>query len=134
MEFSSFPFLSPLLHCRGLSAVYFSKFCLLKVCKEISNLPLPPSPMHSEHPALSAVCPFQFLVYYSGFFCVVFLQGGGHSVQGAMLVYPRGGNTVCHLFAHLLVCISQAGLEPVSGGTGALLFSQCKVAWRDPRW
>jgi hypothetical protein len=31
---------------------------------------------------------------------------GGQSVQGAMLVYPRGscGNTTCHLFAHLMVC------------------------------
>jgi hypothetical protein len=69
--------------------------------------------------------PFQFLVYYSGFF-FPFFQGGDQSVQGAMLAYPRGssGNTACHLFAHLLVCFSQAGLEPVSGGTGALLFSQ----------
>jgi hypothetical protein len=60
------------------------------------------------------------------------LQGGDQSVQGALLVYPRGscGNTACHLFAHLFVCISQAGLELASGGTGALLFSQCNVAWR----
>jgi hypothetical protein len=36
----------------------------------------------------------------------------------------------CHLFAHLLVCGSQAGLEPAFGGEGALLLSQCKVAWR----
>jgi hypothetical protein len=36
------------------------------------------------------------------FFCRV----GGQSVQGAMLVYPKGGweNTVCCLFAYLLVC------------------------------
>jgi hypothetical protein len=49
-----------------------------------------------------------------------------------MLVYPRGGygSTSCHLFAHLLVCISQAGLELMSDSTGALLFSQCNVAWR----
>jgi hypothetical protein len=31
------------------------------------------------------------------------------------------------LIAHLLVCISQAGLEPVSGGAGDLLVSQCNV-------
>jgi hypothetical protein len=37
----------------------------------------------------------------------------------------------------LLICspvglldVSQAGLELVSGGAGALLFSQCNVAWR----
>jgi hypothetical protein len=27
--------------------------------------------------------------------------------------------------------VSQAGVEPASGGTGALLFSQCNVAWRN---
>jgi hypothetical protein len=72
--------------------------------------------------------PFQFLVYYSFFF----LQGGSQFVQGAMLLYPRVScqNTACHLFAHLLICISQAGLEPASGDTGALLFSQCNVVWR----
>jgi hypothetical protein len=35
------------------------------------------------------------------------------------------------LGALLLVCqISQAGLEPASGGTGALLFSQCNMVWK----
>jgi hypothetical protein len=36
------------------------------------------------------------------------------------------------LGAHLLDMpnVSQAGLEPASGGVGALLFSQCNVAWR----
>jgi hypothetical protein len=33
-----------------------------------------------------------------------------------------------------LLDVSQAGLEPVSGGTGALLFSQCNVAWRSFVW
>jgi hypothetical protein len=33
-----------------------------------------------------------------------------------------------------LVCISQAGFEPASGSTGALLFSQCNVAWRSFVW
>jgi hypothetical protein len=49
-----------------------------------------------------------------------------------MLVYPRGGcgDTTCHLFAHLLVCIAQAGLEPASVSTGALLVSLRNMAWR----
>jgi hypothetical protein len=49
-----------------------------------------------------------------------------------MLVYPGGGcgSTVCHFIAHLLVCVSQADLEPASGGVGALLVFQCNVAWR----
>jgi hypothetical protein len=73
---------------------------------------------------------FQLLVYCSVVF--FFLQDGGQSFQGAMLVYASGscGNTTCRLFAHLLVCVSQAALELASGGTGALLFSQCNVAWR----
>jgi hypothetical protein len=60
------------------------------------------------------------------------LQGRGQSVLGDMLVYLRHGcgSDECHLFAHLLICISQADLDPVSGGAGALLVSQCNVAWR----
>jgi hypothetical protein len=30
--------------------------------------------------------------------------------------------------------VSQAGLEPASGSVGALLFSQCKVAWSSFVW
>jgi hypothetical protein len=49
-----------------------------------------------------------------------------------MLVYPRDscGNTICCLFAYLLICISQAGLELASGSMGALLFSHCNVMLR----
>jgi hypothetical protein len=66
-------------------------------------------------------CMFLFssLFIFSFFFCGVVPQ----SVQGAMLVYPKGGcgNTAWYLFAHLLVCwISQANLEPASGSMGAL--------------
>jgi hypothetical protein len=84
----------------------------------------------SSSPVPQTTPCFQFLVYYSVFF--FFLQGRGQSVQGAMLVYPMGscGNTTWHLFAHLLVCVSQAGLEQVSGVTWAPLFSQCNMAWR----
>jgi hypothetical protein len=46
-----------------------------------------------------------------------------------MLIFPRGGcgSTVCHLFAHLLVC--QVLKELVLGVTGALLVSRYTVAW-----
>jgi hypothetical protein len=120
--------------CIELPALFYSgKAChrlLLQVLLTESlhrELPISPSPVCSKHPALSVVCPFLFLVYYSLFF-----EGQGLVCPGAILVYPRGGcgNTACHLFIHLLVCISQAGLEPVSGSTGALLFSQCNMAWR----
>jgi hypothetical protein len=87
-----------------------------------------------------AQCPLPPLlcVLFSSLFIIIFfvflffLQGRDQTVQGATLVYPRDtcGNTACHLLAHLLVCISQAGLEPASGSVAPLLFSQCNVAWR----
>jgi hypothetical protein len=49
--------------------------CLLRVDMESSSLFLLPSPVRLKHPILSAACPFQFLVYYSGF-----LWGGQGSV------------------------------------------------------
>jgi hypothetical protein len=119
------------LICHLLSAIYFCRLCLLKVRMESSSLLLLSSPQHSEHHTLSVVCPFQFLVYCSGFWLLLFfLWGRGQSVQGAMLVYSRGdcGSNACCLFAHLLVCISQVGLEPPSVSTEALLVSQCNVA------
>jgi hypothetical protein len=84
-------------------------------------------------PELKAPCPLCYMSFsvpcllFSFFF---FLQGWDQSVQGSMLVYPRGGcgSTVCHSFAHLLVCTSQAGYEPVSVSTGALLVTPCIVA------
>jgi hypothetical protein len=121
----------PLLQCRGLSGICFCRLCVLNDGVESCS----PVPGVHKHPAHSAVCPLQFLVYHSVFFGGVFfffLQCWGQSVQEPMLVSPRGGcgNTACHLFAHLVVGVSQAGLEPSSGSTGALLFSQCNVAWR----
>jgi hypothetical protein len=77
--------------------------CLLKVSMDISSLLLPPSLVCSEHLALFVACSFLVPCLLFSFFW----GGGGLSVQGAMLVYPRGncGNTTCHLFAHLLVYI-----------------------------
>jgi hypothetical protein len=94
---------------------------------ESSFLLLPRSLVRWKHPALSAECPLQLLICYSVF---LFVEWGGGSVcPGAMLVYPRGGcgSTSWRLFAHLLVCVSQAGLKPVSGGKGALRF--LSVTW-----
>jgi hypothetical protein len=120
--------------CHLLSASNICRLCFLKVCPESSSLLLPPSLVYSKHSTLCAACPFQFLVYYYVLFC--FLWGGGQSVHGDLLVYPRGGcgSTMFCLFAHLLVCVSQAGLELVSGGTGALLLSQCNMAWGSFVW
>jgi hypothetical protein len=92
----------------------------LLLCAECTLLPL----LHVIFSSLFIIQCFWFFVF--------FLWGGSQSIQGAMLVYPRDscGNTMCHSFAHLLVCVSQADLETESGGAGALLFSQCNVAWR----
>jgi hypothetical protein len=103
-------------------AIFLSRLCLLKVCKELSSLLLPASLMHSVYPA---VCSFQFLVYHPVFFSM----GWGSVCPGGYAVYPSSGcgNTECPLFVYLLVCISQAGLELASGGMGALLF--LSVTW-----
>jgi hypothetical protein len=87
--------------CCLLSAVFFSRLCLLKVWTEFSSLPLPLSLGWPEHPTPSAACPFQFFVYYSCFF----VCGGDkcQSIEGAMQVYPRGG---CGSIAYLLTCWS----------------------------
>jgi hypothetical protein len=124
-----------LLWGRGLSAINICRLCLLKVHAQFGYLPLLPSRCaQSTTPSLLHVL-FSSLFINQLFFCVC--VGGRPSVcpGGAsvcLLVYPRGsyGNTTCRLFVHLLVCVSQAGLEPVSSSVGALLFSQCNMAWR----
>jgi hypothetical protein len=68
--------------------------------------PPPFSRAQGTPPSLLLVLFFQLLII-QGFFLG---GGGGQSVQGAMLIFLRGGcgRTTCHLFAHLLVCVSQA--------------------------
>jgi hypothetical protein len=55
--------------------------------------------------------PSLLCVFFNSLFIIqVFfsLWGRGQSVQGSILVYPRSGcgDTMCCLFAHLLVCVS----------------------------
>jgi hypothetical protein len=75
----------------------------------------------SRHTTPFAKCPFSVLCLLFSFSWVL----GVILSRGLCCFYPRGGcgSTACHLFAHLLVCISQASLEPVSGSLGALLVS-----------
>jgi hypothetical protein len=100
--------------CGGLHSCLLWQACLFTV--PVGKCPSPilqqsvphgeaPSPFlqSSGHPTIFAMCSlFQMLVYYYFFF----LQGGSQSVQGAMLIFLRGGcgRTSCHLFAHLWVC------------------------------
>jgi hypothetical protein len=92
---------------------------------------LAPPPFSSALKAPCLLCCMPFPVPYL-LFSFFWGGGGGQSVQGSLLVYTKGGceSTMCCLFAHLLVCISQAGLGPASGGMGALLICQCKMVWK----
>jgi hypothetical protein len=70
-----------------------------------------------------------FLLFITQF--LFFSLGGGQSVQGAMLIWPRVvcGSTVYHL-AHLWSASSQAIWVRVSGGgPGALLVSPFNMKW-----
>jgi hypothetical protein len=95
-----------------------SSLCLLKVCVEISSLLLPLSLVQLQHPCpFCCVFPFSslFIVQFF-FFCRAAISPGGYAglSQGCLREYRMT------VGAHLLV--SQAGLEPASGGMGALLF------------
>jgi hypothetical protein len=110
-----------------------SSLCLLKVPTEISSLLLPSSLVGLQHTAPSAACSFSIL-YYSG----CFAGWGGLVCPGGYAGLTQGWLWEYHV---MLICspvglldISQAGLEPVSGGAGALLFSQSNVAWRGFVW
>jgi hypothetical protein len=118
-----------------LSALCLSSLCLLKVQVEISSLPLPASPVHLQHPAPSAACSFSapcllfrlffpvgLVVSLSRGLCW-FIPGVGVGVLCDACCSPVG-----------LPNVSQAGLELASGDVGALLFSQCSMAWRSFVW
>jgi hypothetical protein len=59
-------------------------------------------------PALFATCLF-FFPSSCLLFSLFFSLGGGQSVQGAMLIWPRLSVGVPHDTSHLVVCFSQAG-------------------------
>jgi hypothetical protein len=81
-------------------------------------LVLPLSPMHSEYPAPSAASSFSVPYLLLRFFFWVTV-----SLSRGLCWFILGDKPACHLFAHLLVCISKGGLELESGGMGAFLFS-----------
>jgi hypothetical protein len=70
----------------------------------VRDFPSPPSALRAPRP-LCYVSFFVVIAYYSGFFSL-FSLGGGRSVQGAMLIWPRivCGSTMCCL-AQLVVCV-----------------------------
>jgi hypothetical protein len=90
----------------------------------------PPHLRSSGCPTLFATCLFCCYCLLLRFF-FLFSLGGGQTVQGAMLIWPRVvcGSTECHL-ADLVSASSQAIWELLSGGPEALLVSPFNVKWR----
>jgi hypothetical protein len=86
-----------------------------------------PSPLFGAQGAPPSLqCVFIVLIaYYS---VSLFSLGGGQSVQGAMLFWPR---VVCGSIAyHLAHLVFPSDLGVASGGLGVLLVSLFKVKWR----
>jgi hypothetical protein len=90
---------------------------------------------YSTPPPLLCVS-FQFFVYCS-FFCFVLCFCRGEEVslpRGLCCFIPWVARGILHdtwCSPVGMLDVSQAGLELVSGGAGALLVSQCNVAWRN---
>jgi hypothetical protein len=99
------PPLFKLSHSWLLGMCHHSCLLQLACCK---GFPFPPFQL-SGCPALFAMCLFCYCLLFSFFF--FFPLGGGRSVQGTMLIWPRlvCGSTTCRL-AHLVVCIFSSHL------------------------
>jgi hypothetical protein len=103
------------------------RLCLLKVWWR-------PAPYHSLFSsALKAPHPLCYMSFSVPCLLFIFFSRAWVSLSRGLCWFIPGfgcGSSECHLFAHLLVCVFQTGLEPVSGSMGTLLVSQCNVAWR----
>jgi hypothetical protein len=107
-----------------LSSIY-----LLKFHEEISSLPPRFSNVLTAPHLLCCVFIFSSLFIVQFFFC-----GVGVSLPSGLCWFIPGvtGGIPCGAWCSPvgLWNVSQAGLESVSGSAGALLFSQCNMAWR----
>jgi hypothetical protein len=110
---SYLPYFRQWLITRHCQPICLSNLCLLKVRIEISSLPLSSPPVHLEHTSPSVCVPFQFLVYYSGFFCGV----GSISVSRGLCWFISGVAVGIPHAAYLLTCWSTRYL-PSRFGTG----------------
>jgi hypothetical protein len=87
----------------------------------------PPPSVCSEHPVPSAMCSFSVpCLLFSFFVGQRSVCPGGSAGLSQGWLWENCVPLVCSPFG---LCL-QAGLEPASGSMGALLFSQCNVAWR----
>jgi hypothetical protein len=109
--------------CPRSCPVWPGPACLFKI---LWRIPLPLFGAQGAPPSLPRV----FIVLIAYYSVSLFSLGGGQSVQGPMLIWPRVvcGSTVCHLLS--LSASTQAIWARVTGGPGALLVSPFNVKWR----
>jgi hypothetical protein len=102
--FSSFP--TPRLLGGGHHSCLLQPACLFTVLWGIA----PPLLFGTQGTPPSLLRFFVVVVVYSAWYFSLFSLGGGQSVHGAMMIWPRVvcGSTVCCL-AHLVVCFSWVG-------------------------
>jgi hypothetical protein len=76
--------------------------CAFSIRLAVRDFPFPPSALRVPHP----LCHVSFFLLLLIIQFLFFSLGGGQSVQGAMLIWPRDGcgSTTCCL-AHLVVCV-----------------------------
>jgi hypothetical protein len=95
---------------------------------------LPPSLVHFQHltPLLCVSFQFLFIVHFWVLILFLFARGSVCPVGYAGFILGEAGRIPCDAWCPLvgLAKVSQAGLEPASGGIAALLFSQYNVVWR----
>jgi hypothetical protein len=116
----------PLLveHCRS-HRLWPGLACLFTV---LCGIPLPPLTFRAPHSLCYVSLLFLLIITQFLFFSL----GGGRSVQGAMLIWPRVvcWSTVYHL-AHLVICVFSSRLGAgMWRWPGALLVSPFNVKWR----
>jgi hypothetical protein len=111
------PYFRQWLICHLLSAGYFHRLCLLKVLTEFSSLSLPPSLVSSKHPALSAMCTFQFFIIFFNYY-FFFLRGRSLS-WGLCWFIPGVAVGITHV-TYLLTCWSASPKQA---------WSRCLVVW-----
>jgi hypothetical protein len=119
--------LSPLLRWKGLPASYFFWLCSLNVHTESRSLLLSHSPVCSRNPTLFAVCPFQFLVYYSVVlvvFVCLFVCFGGVSLSSRLCWFITGVAVGVLCASYLLTCWSVSPKQ---------VWNQC-LAVQEPSW
>jgi hypothetical protein len=121
----------------GLSPACWRPFCLsclclLKVCREISSLLPPLLQCAFSNSSLLLCVSFQFLFYFSVFFFFAWGMGVSLPWRPCWFILGVAGRIPCDAWCSPvgLLNVSQAGLEPATGGAGALLVSQCNVALR----